>query len=119
MWNCTIEEGSVRTGFRYGEEKGNRIITVRSRGTYVSLRDFSERSGLDNRSLQNLVSVGAFSAVKSSRRQLLWEAGTIRSAGLTEIDPAEAKEYLPIPEMDTGEETITDYIFQGFSHRII
>jgi error-prone DNA polymerase len=125
MWNCTIEDVSVRTGFRYvkgiGEEKGNRIITARSRGMYASLQDLSDRSGLDNRSLQNLVAVGALSAIKRSRRQLLWEAGTIRTAGLTGIDSAEGKERLPIPEMDTGEEIITDYIFQGFSpsHHII
>ncbi len=119
MWICTIEEGSVRTGFRYvkgiGEEKGDRIIKARSRGMYVSLQDFSDRSALDKRSLQNLVAVGAFSAIKSSRRQLLWEAGTIRTAGLTGINSGEAKEHLPIPEMNAGEETITDYIFQGFS----
>ncbi|MBP1748069.1 MAG: error-prone polymerase [Deltaproteobacteria bacterium] len=118
MWNCTIEEGSVRIGFRYvkriGEEKGNRIITARARGMYASLQDFTDRSGLDNKSLQNLVAVGAFSAIKSSRRQLLWEAGTLRTAGLAGINSGEAQE-LPIPEMNTAQETITDYIFQGFS----
>ncbi len=119
MWNCTIEEGSVRTGFRYvkriGEEKGDRIITARSRGLFSSLQDFADRSGLDSRSLQNLVAVGAFSAIKNSRRQLLWEAGTIRTAGLTGLNAVKAHESPPIPEMTTGEETITDYIYQGFS----
>ncbi len=119
-WNCTIEEGSVRTGFRYvkgiGEEKGDRIVTARDRGgTYISLQDVADRSGLDMRSLQNLVAVGALSAIKNSRRQLLWEAGTIRTAGLTGLDAGAMHEKLPIPEMTAREETITDYIYQGFS----
>jgi error-prone DNA polymerase len=119
MRNCTIEEGSVRTGFRYvkgiGEEKGDRIVAARGRGMYASLQDFADRSGLDNRSLQNLVAVGAFDAIKNSRRQLLWEAGTLRTAGLPGLNTGEAHEGLPIPEMTTGEEIVTDYIYQGFS----
>jgi error-prone DNA polymerase len=126
MWNCTIEEGSVRTGLRYvkgiGEEKGDRVTRARDRGgAYVSLQDFADRSGLDNRSLQNLVAVGALSAIKNSRRQLLWEAGTIRTAGLAGLTAGETQEKMPIPEMTAGEETVTDYIYQGFSpaHHII
>ncbi len=118
-WDCTIEEGSIRTGFRYvkgiGEEKGGRIMAARSRGLFSSLQDFADRSGLDKRSVQNLVAVGAFSAITNSRRQLLWEAGTIRTAGLTGISSGEVNERLPISEMSAAEETITDYIFQGFS----
>jgi len=65
--------------------------------------------------------VGAFSAIKRSRRQLLWEAGTIRDAGLAGINSGEREQNLPIPEMNAAEETIIDYAFQGFcaSHHIM
>ncbi|MHB8111432.1 MAG: DNA polymerase III subunit alpha [Syntrophorhabdaceae bacterium] len=118
MWNCTVEEGAVRTGFRYvkgiGEEKGNQILKNRGQEPFMSLQDFADRSGLDNRSLQNLVAVGAFSAIKNSRRQLLWEAGPIKTAGLAGLNAAE-QGHLPIPEMNAAQETVTDYMFQGFS----
>jgi len=119
MWNCSIEEGSVRTGFRYvrgiGEEKGGRILKARGQGLYTSLQDFADRAGLDNQSTQNLVAVGAFTAIKRSRRQLLWDAGTIRTTGLTGVNSGQRQESLPIPEMSAAQETITDYAFQGFS----
>lgn len=118
-WNCTVENGAVRTGFRYvkgiGEEKGDRILKHRGQRPFTSLQDFADRSGLDNRSLKNLVAVGAFSAIKNSRRQLLWEAGTIKTSGLAGLNPPLAQEALPLPEMNAAQETITDYMFQGFS----
>lgn len=119
MWNCSIEEGSLRTGFRYvkgiGEEKGNRILKARQGGPFTSLQDFANRAGIDNQPTQTLVAVGAFSALKTSRRQLLWEAGTLRTTGLAGFAGSEGQESLPIPEMNAAEETITDYAFQGFS----
>jgi len=125
MWNCSIEEGSVRTGFRYvkgiGEEKGDRILKAREQAFFTSLQDFADRTGIDNRSTQNLIAVGAFSAIKRSRRQLLWEAGTICDAPLAGINSGEREQNLPIPEMNAAEEMITDYAFQGFctSHHIM
>jgi error-prone DNA polymerase len=122
MWNCSIEKGSLRIGFRYvkgiGEDKGNRIIKARQEGIFTSLKDFADRVRLDDRSVRNLVAVGAFSAIKRSRRQLLWEAGTLRVTGFPELTPPagdKRQENLPIPEMNAAEETITDYAFQGFS----
>jgi error-prone DNA polymerase len=69
--------------------------------------------------VQNLVAVGAFSTIRRSRRQLLWEAGTLRATtGFPELTPLagdKRQESFPIPEMNAAEETITDYAFQGFS----
>ena len=119
MWKCSVEKGSLRTGFRYvkgiGEEKGALILKAREGGSFSSLQDFIDRTNLDNLSLQNLIAVGAFEALQRSRRQLLWEAETIRMAGGLSGMGASRQEKLPIPEMTVQEETITDYAFQGFS----
>jgi error-prone DNA polymerase len=108
----------LRIGFRYvkgiGEEKGNIILKAREKGPFESLHDFAERTGIDRESMQNLVAVGAFDAIRRSRRQLLWEVGTIKAAGLAGMAYGE-QEGLPIPEMSPAEETVTDYTFQGFS----
>ncbi|OPY01980.1 MAG: Error-prone DNA polymerase [Syntrophorhabdus sp. PtaB.Bin047] len=122
-WSCSIEEGSLRIGFRYvkgiGEDKGDRILKARRDSLFTSLKDFADRVRLDDRSVQNLVAVGAFSTIRRSRRQLLWEAGTLRATtGFPELTPLagdKRQESFPIPEMNAAEETITDYTFQGFS----
>jgi len=122
-WSCSIEEGSLRIGFRYvkgiGEDKGDRILKARRDSLFTSLKDFADRVRLDDRSVQNLVAVGAFSTIRRSRRQLLWEAGTLRATtGFPELTPLagdKRQESFPIPEMNAAEETITDYAFQGFS----
>jgi error-prone DNA polymerase len=125
VWRCSIEKGSLRTGFRYvkgiGEEKGTLILEARERGPFLSLQDFIDRTKLDNLSLQNLIAIGAFEMLQRSRRQLLWEAETIRVAGGLLGMNITIQEKLPIPEMTVKEETITDYTFQGFSasHHII
>jgi len=118
-WRCSVEKGSLRTGFRYvkgiGEEKGDLILKARKGGSFSSLQDFIDRTNLDNLSLQNLIVVGAFEALKRSRRQLLWEAETIKTTGGLSGIYTSRQEKLPIPEMTVQEETITDYAFQGFS----
>ena len=118
MWICGVETGALRIGFRYvkgiGEEKGNLILRARERGPFGSLRDFSERTGIDQESTESLVAVGAFDAIRRSRRQLLWESGTIKTVGPAGIAYGE-QEDLPLPGMDIVEETIIDYAFQGFS----
>jgi error-prone DNA polymerase len=118
-WKCSVEKGSLRTGFRYvkgiGEEKGALILKARDGDSFSSLQGFIDRTNLDNLSLQNLIAVGAFAALQRSRRQLLWEAETIRVAGGLSGMCASRQEKLPIPEMTIQEETITDYAFQGFS----
>jgi error-prone DNA polymerase len=119
MWKCSVEKGSLRIGFRYvkgiGEEKGALILKAREGDSFSSLQDFIDRTNLDNLSLQNLIAVGAFEALQRSRRQLLWEAETIRVAGGISGMGTPRQEKLPIPEMTVQEETITDYAFQGFS----
>jgi DNA polymerase III alpha subunit len=119
MWKCSVENGCLLTGFRYvkgiGEEKGTLILNAREGSPFLSLQDFIDRTNLDNLSLQNLIAVGACETLQRSKRQLLWEAQTIRVAGGIFGVNKDKQENLPIPEMTIREETITDYAFQGFS----
>ncbi|HEX2965235.1 MAG TPA: error-prone DNA polymerase [Syntrophorhabdaceae bacterium] len=119
IWKCTLEDGLLRTGFVYvkgiGEEKCDRILKARESGFFLSLQDFVDRTRIDNEALQNLIAVGAFEVLRQSRRQLLWEAGTMRTNGTLHVVSADTLNGLPIPEMSRTEETITDYMFQGFS----
>ncbi len=119
MWKCSLENGLLRTGFTYvkgiGKDKSDRILKTRERGPFVSLQDFADRVRFDNDSLQNLIAVGAFEVLQCSRRQLLWDAGIIGTAGGLSGMRTGDKEGLPIPEMSQSEETIIDYAFQGFS----
>jgi error-prone DNA polymerase len=117
-WPCSVEDGAIRIGFRYvkgvGEEKGRAIVEARGAGPFVSLQDFMGRIGVENDVLRNLIAVGAFDEVRRSRRQLLWEAGTIRTGGLSGMI-FDRQNDVAIPEMGIVEETIIDYALQGFS----
>jgi error-prone DNA polymerase len=118
LWNCSLEDGSLRIGFRYvkgiGEDKANAILEERKKGPFPSLRALCERIRLHPHALQNLIAVGALDTIRPSRRQLLWEAGTINMAGLTGMT-FETEEEVVLPEMDLTEETVIDYTVQGFS----
>ena len=118
FWKCSIENNSIRTGFRYvkemGEEKVKLILTAREKGAFLSLRDFWERTGINKESLQNLIVVGAFDTLNRSRRQLLWDAGAMRVSGLSTMN-GESSDTIPLDEMTSVEETIVHYSVQGFS----
>jgi error-prone DNA polymerase len=118
LYHCSIEEGSIRIGFRHvkeiGEDKAGQILRSREQGPFLSLRDFSFRTGLDRESVQNLIAIGAFDTIRRSRRQLLWEAGLVSEAGFSWI-VLESSEKIPLEEMNSHEETVADYTIQGFS----
>lgn len=122
-YGCTIEEGAVRVGFRYvrgvGGERVSRILAEREAGPFLSLRDFMGRAGLDRESVRNIIMAGAFDALHPSRRQLLWEAGTLDRPvfrGMTVNDG----DQVPLDEMTWEEDVAAQYEIQGFSpHRQI
>ncbi len=118
LYECTVEGQGVRIGFRYvkemGEEKARPILEARERGPFQSLRDFCRRTGLDREALRNLIALGAFDSLKRSRRQLLWEAGTIDTSPFSDL-PVHTTGEVPLDEMTVAEETLADYSIQGFS----
>ena len=78
--NCTLEDGSLRLGFRnvasVGPKAAQVIVEVRNRdGHYHSVAEFMERTGLLQESLENLADAGAFDSLTGDRRAVRWEIG--------------------------------------------
>jgi error-prone DNA polymerase len=118
IYKCSIEGGALRIGFRYvkgmGEEKVKPVVAEREKAPFLSLQDFYGRTGLDGEATRNLIVIGAFDGIRRSRRQLLWDAGTMSTTGFPGMD-REAREEVPLDEMNRVEETVADYTVQGFS----
>ncbi len=77
---CTIEEDSIRLGFGYvrdvGQKAGKRIVDVRERvAPFPGLADFMERTGLLQGELVSLADAGALDAFNPDRRTMKWEIG--------------------------------------------
>ncbi len=117
---CTLEGDapSVRLGLArakgVGESAAERIVAERAGGgPYRSLADFSRRTGLAGRPLENLVLAGAFDRFGLSREELLWDAYALTGEGAGELDlPEETPE---LPERPGHERTLLDYTVLGFS----
>ncbi len=77
VWDCTIEDGKIRLGFRFVKSMGTsakeRIEPELAKGPFVSPADFVFRTGLDKNHLEQLALVGAFRSFGITRRQALWE----------------------------------------------
>ena len=87
---------------------------------YESLRDFCQWTGLDRRSIERLIAVGAFDGLGRPRRELLWELPAIleelRAAELPGL--AAAAEAVAFEPPDALEATNLDYTLLGLSpHR--
>ncbi|HHX95436.1 MAG TPA: DNA polymerase III subunit alpha [Clostridia bacterium] len=50
------------------------ILAARSRGPFLSLRDFCDRVRIEKDILSNLILCGAFDSLNKNRRQLIWQA---------------------------------------------
>ena len=77
---CTLEDGSLRLGFRnvasVGLTAAQAIVEARDRdGGYGSVAEFMERTGLLRKSLENLADSGAFDSLTGDRRAVRWEIG--------------------------------------------
>ena len=93
---CTIEasqhdapsiwhaDETVRIGLGYvhgiSEQIANYIESQRSiDGRFVSLFDFVQRTGINRKSVQNLIRIGAFDSLGLNRRELIWQLGLFGS----------------------------------------
>lgn len=77
---CTIEEDSIRLGFRYvrdiGQNAAKRIVDVREHDApFPTLADFMERTGLLQGELESLADAGALDIFNPDRRTTKWEIG--------------------------------------------
>lgn len=77
---CIIQDESLLLGFLQvrvvGEAGAIAIVEARRQGgPFVNLADAMERTGLKREATENLVSAGAFDALRPNRRRALWEVG--------------------------------------------
>ena len=75
-YECTVEAGDVRVGYRYVEGLGEAYQEVLDReiesGPYHSLEDFCRRTRLPANILETLAIAGAFAGFDLERRDALW-----------------------------------------------
>ena len=76
---CTAEGEAIRLGFLtvkdVGEVVAKKIVAARGERPFASVANFMERTGLIQRSLENLVEAGAFDALQPDRRTVFQEVG--------------------------------------------
>ena len=120
---CSVEEpdagrGAVRIGLGYvravGEAGGARIEQERARaGSFVSLFDFAQRTGLSREVTTNLIRIGAFDGFGLNRRELIWQLGLFAD-GLPHATlrrPQERQLRLPLP---TRQDQVSLPDFNGY-----
>lgn len=76
-WDCTIENGAVRLGFRYVKSLGPAaqevIEKALSGGAFRSIEDFVFRTKLDRDAFEQIAMIGGFAGFGVTRRQALWQ----------------------------------------------
>ncbi len=113
-WDCTIEEGGVRLGFRYvkglGDAAKEVIEATRTAQPFRSIEDFVFRTRLDRDSLEQLALVGAFDCFGLERREALWEMLALANQTPEEMRlRAEAATQVDLPPMCVGETLSADF----------
>jgi len=101
-WDCTLEEGALRLGLRLvhglGPAAKESFEQARAGKSFVSIDDFSKRTGLDRRALGTLARAGAFQSLSPDgpigRRDAFWSV----------LRPADDAEH---PALDLGDDPNT------------
>ncbi len=78
---CHVQENGIRLGLHFvkglREEQVLRIMSARELRPYDSLLDFCLRTRIDQGNVENLIMAGSMDGWGISRRQLMWELGTL------------------------------------------
>jgi error-prone DNA polymerase len=134
-WNCTLEAGAVRLGFKYiaglCEETGQRIMDERRRAPFAAIADFAARVAPNRRELDAIAYAGGFASFGLKRRDALWQAAAAERdphsllAGLAPPDTGDAmrnnepddsaggESSGSFPAMRPIEETLADHAATG------
>jgi error-prone DNA polymerase len=113
-YDCTIEDGKVRLGYKYvhyiGETAEETFKRELKRGPFKSIKDFVYRTELNQLALEQMALVGAFEPFGVTRRQALWQVLSIVRQSPDELDVTheETGERL-IPDMDIVETMVSDF----------
>jgi error-prone DNA polymerase len=113
-WDCTVESGAVRLGFRTikhaGESAQEVLNAALADRPFVSVADVVYRSGLNRRALEQLAVVGGFAGFGLDRRQALWTVMglTGRSQAELQLSTRETGQHTLQP-MSIGEQIVADF----------
>ena len=117
--DCTMESGAVRMGLRYVKGLSvadrQRVVEARRWGSYESIGQLVERTGLGPQPLEALAAAGAFAPFGGERRAALWEAvGRARERDTTL--PLQSREEAPLfAPLNAFEEIAWDFEATGHS----
>ncbi len=128
LWDCTLERNddgtlSLRVGLRFVQGLGARAKTAlqnawESGGSFKSLDDVINRSGLTHAELKILARAGAFETLYPGRRKALWDtlAKLNKKRETPLLDLLQQPPVTPvIKEMTQLQEIVADYNMMGLS----
>ena len=111
-WDCTMVGEAIRMGLRYvkglGEGEWKRIDEARRERPFVSMEDFSKRTGLGEKALAALAEAGAFQGFEATRRSALWKARGLRK-GDSDVFVAVPEASVAFDRLDVFEQIAWDY----------
>ncbi|MBM4437335.1 MAG: error-prone DNA polymerase, partial [Actinobacteria bacterium] len=120
-WDCLVEDGALRLGFRlvegFGAASAEVLERARTRGPYRSVADFLRRTGLNRDQVERLAEVGAFAAF-ADRRNAAWLAGELAGLSGPPYLPGLAEQIAEpagLPPMTLWEAVGADYAAMGYS----
>ncbi len=124
-WDCTVEltrrDFGIRLGFRcvkgLGKAHWSKIHTAGRAKRFLSVEDFTQRTGLDAKTLGRLAEAGAFEGFGRDRRQALWEVHGLANEAPPSL-PLKAREREPhFTRLDDFETIGWDYHATSLSPR--
>ena len=116
---CTLESDSLRLGFNYvrgmGDSKIEQLLDARRQQAFTKLEDFCQRTKLPMRIVENFIQAGAMDCWGQSRRDLLWQLGTIRFEDDNNLDLDTNNIEVDLPVLGRMEQMGMEYHALGLS----
>lgn len=115
---CSIEDEGIRLGLNYvkgiHESQITTIIDGRITRPYDSLADFSQRTRIGRKVIENIIMCGAMDSWGIPRRQLVWELGTLYYQE-NELDLVIHPDNIVLPALSAAEAMLAEQTVLGLS----
>ncbi|HEV2639329.1 MAG TPA: DNA polymerase III subunit alpha [Actinocrinis sp.] len=116
-----LPQPAIRTGLApvtaLGRDAAERIVAERAEeGPFRDLEDFVRRTGIARAGLESLATAGAFGSFGLTRRQALWQAGSLAGTTRGQLPGTSGAGRTPdLPPMTAVEQTFADLWSTGSS----